>query len=88
MVDPESYQSRGMLEQVARAIAEADAADFDAEPRRYLGFAEAAIIPLTRPTPEMIDAACDALGADIDWPRDSLQKAVQAMMMSIMRRSQ
>src|SRR3954447_3413343 len=54
-------QARSTLERVARAIAEADGGDFDAEPARYRRLAVAALGPLARPTAAMIDAAHEAV---------------------------
>jgi hypothetical protein len=53
-----------MLERVARAIAEADGSDFDAEPARYRRLAVAGLRPLVHPTAAMVDAAHEAVWFD------------------------
>src|SRR4051794_41273419 len=76
-------QARSMLERVARAIAEADGGDFDAEPARYRRLAVAALGPLAHPTAAMIDAAHGAVWFDAGWAIDNasdFRKAARAMI--------
>ena len=72
-----------MLDQIARAIADADGASFDADPSRYRKLASAALKPLTRPTESMVDAAYEAVRFDEAWAinsRADFKKAVRAMI--------
>jgi hypothetical protein len=50
-----------MAEQIGRAIAKADGADFENDPTRFRRLALAALEPLTRPTEAMVDAAHEAV---------------------------
>jgi hypothetical protein len=74
-----------MLDQVGRAIAEADGADFESYPSRYRKLAVAALKPLARPTDAMIDAAHEAVWSDASWAinsRADFEKAVRAMIQA------
>ena len=76
-----------MVEQVGRAIARADGANFDSDPARYRKVALAALKPLTRPTETMIDAAYEAVRFDEAWAinsRADFTKAVRAMVRAAM----
>jgi hypothetical protein len=81
-------QARSRLERVARALAEADGGDFDAEPARYRRLAVAALGPLARPTAAMIDAAHEAVWFDAGWAidnRSDFRKAARAMIEAVLR---
>lgn len=72
-----------MVDQVGRAIATADGADFATDPARYRRLALAALKPLTRPTEAMVDAAHEAVWFDAFWAinsRADFKKAVRAMI--------
>jgi hypothetical protein len=76
-----------MKDQVGRAIATADGADFDGDPTRYRKLALAALKPLTRPTEAMIDAAHEVVWSDAFWAinsRSDFRKAVRAMIRAAM----
>jgi hypothetical protein len=78
-----------MLERVARAIAEADGGDFDAEPARYRRLA--ALEPLAHPTAAMIDAAHEAVWFDAGWAidnRSDFRKAARAMIEAVLREAE
>ena len=80
-------QARSMLERVARAIAEADGGDFDAEPARYRRLAVAALGPLAHPTAAMIDAAHEAVWFDAGWAIDNasdFRRAARAMIEAVL----
>jgi hypothetical protein len=83
MIDPASR----IVEQIGRAIANADGADFDLDPARFRRLASAALKPLTRPTEAMIDAAYQSVRFDEAWAinsRADFRKAVRAMVRSAM----
>ena len=72
-----------MIDQIAHALAEADAGDFAAEPAKYRRLAAAALRPLANPTDEMIDAAHKAASFDDFWAinsRRDFKRAVKAML--------
>ena len=72
-----------MVDRIAHAIAEADGANFQAEPARYRRLAEAALRPLAKPTDAMIDAAHKAASFDDLWAvnsRRDFKRAVKAML--------
>jgi hypothetical protein len=74
-----------MVEQIARAIADADGADFDAGSERFRNLALAALGPLARPTEAMVDAAYEAVRFDEHWAvnsRRDFRKAVRAMILA------
>jgi hypothetical protein len=76
-----------MVEQVARAIAEADGADIQKDDARYRRLALAALRPLSLPTETMIDAAYEAVRFDEAWAvnsRRDFRKAVRAMILAIL----
>ena len=76
-----------MIEQIARAIATADGAEFEGDPTRFRRLALAALQPLTRPTDTMVDAACEAVSFDGAWAinsRADFRKAVRAMIQAAM----
>jgi hypothetical protein len=76
-----------MVDQVGRAIAKADGADFDFAPPRYQKLALAALKPLTRPTEAMVDAAHEAVWSDAFWAinsRADFRKAVRAIIRAAM----
>ena len=78
-----------MVDQVGRAIAKADGADFESDPPRYRKLALAALKPLTRPTEAMVDAAHEAVWFDAFWAinsRADFKKAVRAMIRAAMER--
>ena len=78
-----SVSTAGMVDQVGRAIATAESADFDGTPPHYRKLARAALSPLTRPTEAMIDAAHEAVWFDGFWAinsRADFKKAVRAMI--------
>ena len=54
---PSSPPSTGMIEQIARAIAKADGARFEDDPRRFQRLALVALKPVARPAEAMVDAA-------------------------------
>ena len=56
-----------MIDQIGKAIAKADGADFEGDPARYQRLALAALMPLTRPTETMVDAAHEAVWSDAFW---------------------
>ena len=72
-----------MVDRIAHAIAEADGANFQAEPARYRRLAEAVLRPLANPTDAMIDAAHKAASFDDLWAvnsRRDFKRAVKAML--------
>jgi hypothetical protein len=72
-----------MVEQIARAIADADGVSFGRDAVRFRRLATAALQPLTRPTDTMIDAAHEAVSFDGAWAirgRSDFRKAVRAMI--------
>ena len=74
-----------MAEQVGRAIAKADGANFDGDPFGYRRLALAALKPLTRPTEAMVDAAHDAVWVGF-WAINSrldFSKAVRAVVRAV-----
>jgi hypothetical protein len=76
-----------MVEQIARAIATADGAEFENDPARFRRLALAALKPLTRPTEAMVDAAHEAVWFDAYWAinsRADFKKAVRAMIQAAM----
>jgi hypothetical protein len=71
-----------MVDQIGRAIATADEAEFEDDPGRFRRLALAALKPLTRPTEVMVDAAYEAVRFDEHWAvnsRRDFRKAVRAM---------
>jgi hypothetical protein len=76
-----------MVDQVGRAIAKADGAEYDSDRPHYRKLALAALKPLARPTEAMIDAAHEAVWFDGFWAisrRADFKKAVRAMIRSTM----
>jgi hypothetical protein len=76
-----------MVEQIGRAIAEADGVSFEQDPVRLRRLAMAALKPLTRPTDLMVDAAHEAVSFDGAWAirgRADFRKAVRAMIRAAM----
>ncbi len=76
-----------MVDQVGRAIAKADGADYDSNRPRYRKLAAAALKSLARPTEAMIDAAHEAVWFDGFWAinrRADFKKAVRSMIRSAM----
>ena len=76
-----------MIDQIGRAIAKADGADFEGDPARYRRLALAALKPLARPTETMVDAAHEAVWSDAFWAvnsRADFKKAVRAMIRAAM----
>jgi hypothetical protein len=72
---------------VARAIATADGAKFEADPARFPRPALAALKPVARPTDMMVDAAYDAVRFDEHWAinsRRDFRKGVRAMVLAAM----
>ncbi len=72
-----------MIDQIARAIAEADGSDFQAESARYRRLALAALRPLANPSDAMVDAAHKAASFDDLWAinsRRDFKRAVKAML--------
>jgi hypothetical protein len=77
-----------MVDQMAKAIATADGAEFEDDPKRLRRLALAALKPLTRPTDPMVDAAHDAVSFDGAWAirgRADFRKAVRAMVRAAMK---
>lgn len=73
-----------IVEQIAKAITNADGADFEADPTRFRRLALAALKPMTRPTEAMVDAAHQPVWSDAFWAINSrvdFKKAVRAMMV-------
>jgi hypothetical protein len=80
-------KTESMMDRIGRAIAAADAGDFEAEPGRYRRFAAAALRPLMHPSEAMLDAAHEAVSPDDQWAingRDDFKKAVEAMVASVL----
>ena len=78
-----------MVDQVGRAIAKADGANFESDPPRYRRLALAALGPLVRPTEAMVDAAHEAVWSDAFWAinsRADFKKAVRAMLRAALER--
>jgi hypothetical protein len=50
-----------MMDQIGKAIAKSDGADFESDPPRHLMLASAALKPLARPAEVMVDAAHEAV---------------------------
>ena len=79
--------SASMVEQVAKAIAQADGSRFEADPARFRKLALAALKPLARPTEAMVDATHEAVWSDAFWAinsRADFRKAVRAMIRAAM----
>jgi hypothetical protein len=73
----------GMIDQVGRAIAQVDGAEFEDDPARFRRLALEALKPLSRPTEAMVDAAHAAVEFDGAWAirgRSDFRKAVRAMI--------
>ena len=82
-----SRSAVSMIEQMARAIAQADGAKFEIEPERFRALALAALKPLVKPTEAMVDAAHQAVWSDAFWAinsRRDFRKAVRAMILAAM----
>ena len=82
-----SVSPASMVDQVGRAIATADGADFESDAARYRRLARAALKPLTRPTEAMVNAAHEAVWFDAFWAinsRADFKKAVRAMIRAAM----
>src|SRR6266446_6090570 len=80
--------AESMIDRVGRAIAVADAGDFEAEPSRYRRFAAAALEPLLSLTDDMIDAAQEAIAPGSKWAitsREDFRRAVEAMISSALK---
>jgi hypothetical protein len=78
---------RGMIKQIAGAIAEEDIARLEDGPERYRRLALAALKPVTRPTEATVDAAHGAGLSDAHWAiksRADFRKAVRAMIKAAM----
>jgi len=75
-----------MVDQVGRAIAKADGADYDSDRPRHRKLALVALGPLARPTKAMIDAAHEAVWFDgfLVNRRADFEKAVRAMIRAAM----
>jgi hypothetical protein len=76
-----------MVEQVGRAIADADGVSFDLDPARFQRLALAALRRMSKPTDTMVDAAHDAVSFDGAWAirgRSDFRKAVRAMVRKAM----
>jgi hypothetical protein len=76
-----------MVDPVGQAIATAHGADFESEPLHYRWLAHAALIPLTRQTEAMVDAAHEPLWFVGFWAisrRADFKKAVRAMIQAAM----
>lgn len=63
-----------MIDQIARAIAEADGARFEDDPTRFKKLALAALKPLARPTEAKVDAAYEAVRFDEHWAVNSRRR--------------
>lgn len=77
-----------MVDQIGRAIATADGAEFEADHGRFHRLALAALQPLSRPTDPMVDAAHEAVSFDGAWAirgRSDFRKAVRAMIRAAMK---
>ncbi len=77
-----------MIDQIARAVAEADGGDFDADQARYRRLALAALKPLAKLSEAMLDAAYEAVRFDEAWAinsRADFRKAVRAMVLAAMK---
>jgi hypothetical protein len=77
------HVTESMIQRVGKAIARADAGDFDAEPSRYLRFAKAALEPMKDPTDDMVNAAKQVISMTSRWSiksDDDFKKAVAAMI--------
>jgi hypothetical protein len=76
-----------MVDQIGRAIANADGFEFEHDPARFRQLAMAALQPLIRPTDTMVDAAHEAVSFDGAWAirgRADFRKAVRAMIRAAM----
>jgi hypothetical protein len=76
-----------MIDQIERAIAKADGAEFEDDPGRFRRLALAALKPMTRPTEAMVDAAYEAVRFDEHWAvnsRRDFRKGVRAMILAAM----
>lgn len=72
-----------MVDRIAQALAKADGATLDTDPRRYRRLAIAALKTLTVPTDAMIDAAHAAVWFDGAWAIESrrdFRRAMRAMI--------
>jgi hypothetical protein len=78
-----SAPAAAIVEQIGRAIAEADGVSFEHDPTRFQRLPMAALQPLSRPTDTMVDAAHEAVSFDGAWAirgRADFRKAVRAMI--------
>lgn len=78
----------GMVDQIARAIATADVAEFENDPARFGKLAMASLRPLCSPTDPMVDAAHEAVSFDDAWAinsRSDFRKAVRAMVRAAIK---
>jgi hypothetical protein len=76
-----------MVDQIGRALAEADGDKFEDDPGRFRRLALAALKPLARPTEAMVDAAYEAVRSDEHWAvnsRRDFRKGVRAMILAAM----
>jgi hypothetical protein len=82
-----SAPAAAMVEQIGRAIAEANGVSFEHDIPRFRRLAMAALQPLSRPTDAMVDAAHEAVSFDGSWAirgRSDFRKAVRAMVRTAM----
>lgn len=80
-------RATSMVDAVGVAIAKADGRHFNDDVARYRRLALAALKPLARPTPAMIDAAHAAVWFDASWAinsRRDFARAVRAMIHQAM----
>jgi hypothetical protein len=80
--------TRSMIDQIAEAIARADGGDHVPIRPVIGGLPLAALMPLVKPTGQMIDAAHKAVWSDDYWAinsRRDFQRAVRAMILTAMK---
>ena len=77
-------QPASMVDRIAQALAKADGATLESNPKRYRRWALTSLSSLAVPTEAMVDAAHEAVFFDGAWAinsRRDFRRAVQAMIL-------
>ena len=77
-------QTASMVDRMAQALAKADGATLESNPKRYRRWALASLKSLALPTDAMVDAAHEAVSFDGAWAinnRRDFRRAVRAMIL-------
>ena len=77
-------QPASMVDRMAQALAKADGATLESNPKRYRRWALASLKSLALPTDAMVDAAHEAVSFDGAWAinnRRDFRRAVRAMIL-------